>query len=120
MTTITLDSPEWREALNDLNAYIAKELGYTYRPKRKWSSQEKWKRNFRWWHRQKELKRMNECLDFTIEPSVSEDSDVFGNKITLTLTDKATWEKTSETLNCVWAHNMMCKYKQQAYSKKRA
>ena len=41
MTTITLDSPEWNAALNELNAYIAKELGCTYRPKRKWSPQEK-------------------------------------------------------------------------------
>lgn len=63
---------------------------------------------------------MNKYLDFIIEPSVSEETDVFGCKINLNLTDKATWEKTVETLNCCSAHNQMCEYQRMALKKKRA
>ena len=65
--TITLDCPEMRAGLAAVNAYIAQELGYSYRPKRERSPQEKGKRAVSWKHWQTELKWMNRDWDYVIE-----------------------------------------------------
>lgn len=118
--SITLNCPEMRAALNALNAYIAQELGYSYRPKRERSPQEKWKRYFKWGHWQDELKWMNEVLDYTIQPSVSEEQDPRWCKINLTITDKATGKVDEiKNISACCAYNKMVDYKRKAYDARR-
>ena len=64
---ITITNPEFKAAIVELNKYIAQELGYTYRPKRERSPQEKGKRAVSWKHWQTELKWMNRDWDYVIE-----------------------------------------------------
>lgn len=118
--TITITCPEFKAALDEVNKYIAEQMWYTYKPKKEMSPQTKGKRRFKWSFWEKQRWYMDEYLDFIIRPSVSEEQDMWGSKITLTLIDKKTWEKTSETYNCISAFNKMCEYKRLALEKKRA
>lgn len=118
--TITITNPEFKAAIIELNKYIAQELGCSYRPKRERSPQEKWKRYFKWGHRQDELKWMNEVLDYTIQPSVSDEQDPWGCKINLTITDKATGNVVEiKNISACCAYNKMVDYKRKAYDARR-
>lgn len=89
--TITLDWPEFRACLNALNAYIAEQLGYSYKPKREMSPKEKWKRALRWKFWQTQLKWMNKYLDYVIDITPTDWVSAWGYCLfNLTLTNKST------------------------------
>lgn len=115
-TTITLEWPEFKAGLNALNAYIAQQLGYSYRPKRERSPKEKWKRALRWKFWQTQLKWMNKYLDYVIDIKPTDWVSVWGECLfDITLTNKSTGAvEEKKDLHQVQARRLLHDYQLEA------